>query len=66
MKKNNHSGNSGEALVDKAALLQWLEDRAYYCVMEEDGISAFDAYRDVIAYVRRMTTHIKIPDIGIR
>ena len=63
MKVDNHSG---EALIDKTALLKWLEYRAYYCMLEEDESSAFDAYRDVIAYVRRMTTHIKIPDIGIR
>ena len=63
MKDNNH--RSGP-LIDKTALLKWLEYRAYYCALEDGKVSAFDAYRDVIAYVNQITTHIKIPDIGIR
>ena len=54
------------AWVDKAKLLEWLEFRLGYCLLG-DGGSAVDAYRDMIAYVRRMSTRItNLPDIGFR
>lgn len=55
-----------EALVNKAKLLEWLEFRLGYCLLEGGG-SAVDAYRDVIVYVRQMSTRVtNLPDIGLR
>ena len=59
--------NQCTAWIDKAALLRWLEYRAYYDVMGRNEISAFDAYRDVIAYVSQMPTRItNLPEMGLR
>lgn len=53
------------AWIDKVKLLEWLELQLYFSL--EDGASAFDAYRDVISYVRQMSTHVRnLPDIGVR
>ncbi len=58
--------NQCHAWIDKAELLKWLEYRINYCLLAEN-MSARDAYRDVIAHVRLMTTHVKMPDIaGLR
>lgn len=65
MEKMSNNGKC-EALIDKTKLLEWLEFRLGCCLLEGGG-SAFDAYRDVIVYVRQMSTRVtNLPDIGLR